>query len=197
MHQQTFFSILPFSGSFAKAIRIIALTFLIFLTAVFSAGAMGNSPNITFSGKNVSLKKVFDAIKKQTDYTVFYNYEVLEDAKKVDINVKDATVEQVLNLALKDQQLTYVIEDKMVGIYKKEPVKKQQPVKAPPPPINISGRVQNEKNEPVAGASVVIKGTNNGTTTNANGEFTLINVDPKARGTSQRSCAPSKLIDAN
>ncbi len=176
MHHRTFFSIPHFRGSLIRTLRIVKLTSIIFFAAMFSASATGHSQNITISAKNVSLKKIFDAIKKQTDYTVFYNYEVLEDASKVSIEVKDATVEQVLNLALKDQQLTYVIEDKMVGIYKKEAKKAAPLVKAPPPPINITGRVQNEKNEPIAGASVVIKGTSNGTTTNNNGEFSLVNV---------------------
>ena len=40
--------------------------------------------------------------------------------------------------------------------------------------------MQNEKNEPVAGASVMIKGTSTGTTTDSNGEFTLNNVNSGA-----------------
>jgi TonB-linked SusC/RagA family outer membrane protein len=180
MHQQAFFSI-PYLRSFTKTMRVVKLTSLIFFTTLFTASGSGQPQNITISVENASLKKIFDAIKKQTDYTVFYNYDILEDSRKVTIHVKEATVEQVLNLALKDQQLTYVIEDKMVGIYKLQREKNAKPVKAlPPPPININGRVQNEKNEPVAGASVMIKGTNNGTTTNNNGEFTLNNVSSTA-----------------
>ncbi|MGE5520014.1 MAG: SusC/RagA family TonB-linked outer membrane protein [Candidatus Dadabacteria bacterium] len=39
--------------------------------------------------------------------------------------------------------------------------------------ILVKGRILNEKNEPVVGASVIIKGTTNGTATNANGEFSI------------------------
>jgi TonB-linked SusC/RagA family outer membrane protein len=39
--------------------------------------------------------------------------------------------------------------------------------------IQVSGRITNEKNQPVEKASVVVKGTNNGTTTNENGEFRI------------------------
>ncbi|HEY0060407.1 MAG TPA: carboxypeptidase-like regulatory domain-containing protein, partial [Flavisolibacter sp.] len=39
--------------------------------------------------------------------------------------------------------------------------------------ITVRGRVTNETNQPVAGASVVVKGTTTGTTTNDNGQYEL------------------------
>jgi TonB-dependent starch-binding outer membrane protein SusC len=39
--------------------------------------------------------------------------------------------------------------------------------------ILVKGRITDEKNQPVISASVVLKGTNTGTTTNANGEFEI------------------------
>lgn len=39
--------------------------------------------------------------------------------------------------------------------------------------IAVKGRVTNERNQPIESASVVVKGTNNGTTTNSNGEYML------------------------
>lgn len=180
MHLRTFFSIPHLAGSFTTAARVIKLTALILLLGYFTAGANVKAQSITVSVTNVSLKKIFEEIKRQSDYTVFYNYDILEDAKKVTISVKEASVEQVLNLALKNQPLTYVIEDKMIAIYRKGTGSKQEVVITPPPPISISGRVHNEKNEPVAGASVMVKGTSTGTTTDSNGEFTLSNVSSDA-----------------
>ncbi len=43
--------------------------------------------------------------------------------------------------------------------------------------IKLSGKVTNQKNEPVAGASVLIEGTNTGTAANIEGRFTL-NLEP-------------------
>ncbi|RYF85325.1 MAG: SusC/RagA family protein, partial [Chitinophagaceae bacterium] len=39
--------------------------------------------------------------------------------------------------------------------------------------ITVRGRVTNENNQPVSGASVVVKGTTNGTTTNDNGQYQI------------------------
>ena len=49
----------------------------------------------------------------------------------------------------------------------------------------IKGRVTDEKGEPLIGASVTYKGTNIGTITNMNGEFSLIKKDDKKRLTAE------------
>lgn len=49
----------------------------------------------------------------------------------------------------------------------------------------IKGRVTDEKGEPIIGASVAYKGTNIGTITNMNGEFSLVKKDDKKRLTAQ------------
>jgi TonB-dependent SusC/RagA subfamily outer membrane receptor len=48
------------------------------------------------------------------------------------------------------------------------------------PPIDIQGRVVNEKGDPVEGVTVTVKGTKKATSTNVNGEFSLRTVDPDA-----------------
>jgi hypothetical protein len=54
-----------------------------------------------------------------------------------------------------------------------------------PPNNMIKGRVTDEKGEPLIGASVAYKGTNTGTITNINGEFSLVKKDDKKRLTAE------------
>jgi TonB-dependent SusC/RagA subfamily outer membrane receptor len=44
------------------------------------------------------------------------------------------------------------------------------------PPHTVSGVIKDTKNEPLSGVSIIVKGTTNGTTTNAEGKFTLTDV---------------------
>lgn len=48
-----------------------------------------------------------------------------------------------------------------------------------PPPIDIIGKVTNEKGEPLAGVSITIEGTKTGTTTNSEGQFVITVSDNK------------------
>ncbi|MBS1665334.1 MAG: SusC/RagA family TonB-linked outer membrane protein, partial [Bacteroidetes bacterium] len=142
-----------------------------------SAGVF--SQNITISGRNVSLQKIFSAINKQAGYMVFCDYSIIKDAKKVDISVKDASVQVVLDACLKDQSLSYEIVDKTIVIARAKVVAAPE-VTPPPPPIDVHGRITNEKGEAVPGATVAVKGSSKVTASNDNGEFDLRGVDDAA-----------------
>lgn len=158
------------------------LTTIIILAACLHTSAKGVAQQtITFSGKEVSLESVFSAIKKQTNYRFFFNTDMLSSATKVTLEVKNAQVEQVMNMALKDQPLTFTIKGRTIFVMKKqEEEKKSTQVERTGDPITVSGRVTDDQGQPLAGANVKVKGGNNGVTTDAQGRFTLNNVDPNA-----------------
>lgn len=160
------------------AMRVVKLIAIIVLGTCLHASAGVESQNITFSGKNVTLEKVFSAIYKQSGYLVFCDYSLIKEAKKVNIHVKDASVQAVMAECLKDQSLAYEIVDKTIIIERKKMTAEElAPV---PPPIDVHGRITNEKGEAIPGATVQVKGSSKVTATNDNGEFTLTGVDANA-----------------
>ena len=167
-------------GATKQLLRIMKLTAIILLTACLTASATGHS-QITISEKNVPLEKVFTEIRKQTGFYFFYEVELLKAAKPVTIDVKNASLQETLAECFKDQPLTYTIVNQTV-VVKQLTAKSlnEQTTSEPPPPIDVHGKIVNEKGEPVAGVSVQAKGTRIGTNTDANGEFTLKGIDEKS-----------------
>ena len=166
-----------------KTLRIMKLTAIILLSACLTASAKGDAQGITLSLKNAPLETVFKEIQKQAGFNFVYNNNLVQNAKLVDLEVSQATVEEVLKRCFKNQPLTYSIFDKTIVVKLKDPstsLRVTEEIPLPPPPIDIKGRVTNENGEPVDGASVTIKGTNRGTTTNADGYFELKGVDENA-----------------
>ncbi|OQP67606.1 SusC/RagA family TonB-linked outer membrane protein [Niastella populi] len=174
----------PLNRTATKIMRIMKLTVLLLTVAFLQVNANGYSQTITYSGKNVPLEKIFTVIKEQAGFGFIYFDEQLEGAKKVTINVKNATVENVLAICMKDQPYDYTIKAKTIFIInrqKKETADikvsaEQQKGKR----INISGRVTGEQGEPVAGATITVKGTDVATSTNDKGVFYLNDVDEDA-----------------
>lgn len=162
-----------------KLVRIMKLSIFLMIAACLTANAKGHSQPISLAMHNVPLQKVFKAIESQSGYQFLYTNRALSRAKHVNIMIKDASLQDVLTLCFKDQQLTYTIIEKTIVVkVKKEPDPKvtinDQSTEAPVPiPIPITGRVVDENNKPIAGASVTVKNTNIGTTTNDNGVFAL------------------------
>ncbi|MDO6435402.1 SusC/RagA family TonB-linked outer membrane protein [Flavitalea sp. BT771] len=158
------------------------MTTLLLLATCLQVSATAFSQSITFSGKNVPLETVFSAINKQSGYIVFCDYGLIKDAKKVTLHVRDASVESIMSACLRDQPLTYEIVGKTIVISRKQ-AGANNPGDSRlvmPPPMDITGRVTNEKGEGVPSATVAVKGTNKITVTNDNGEFELKGISSNA-----------------
>ena len=142
----------------------------------------GESQTVTLSFKEAPLQKVFSEIRKQTGYTFAYTDANLARARPVNINVNNIRIAEALELIFTNQPFTYIVIERVI-ILKPKTEKKTIPgenVFQVLQPIDIRGRVMNEKGEPVAGVSVQVKGTQSGTYTNGNGEFVLSKVSADA-----------------
>lgn len=165
-----------------KLLLIMKLTAIILLAACMAASANGFGQQITLSEKNAPLQSVFEKIEKQSGYTFAYTGSQLAKARRVTIQITNGTLEQVLQICFREQPFTYTIIDKTVVVKAKEPVAVQHTtIPLAPPPVDVKGRVTNESGEPVAYASVAVKGVKNkGTTTDDDGYFLLKGVDENA-----------------
>ena len=148
------------------------LTVILLLSACMTASANGYSQNITLTVSKAPLEKVFSEIRRQSGYEFLYTTKMLHQARKVDLNVKNSGVEEVLKICFKDQPFTYTIIGKTVilkpGQNLKEDVSKQE-AQAP-----VRGQVIDEKGDPVVGATVQIKGNKTRvTSTDENGRFSI------------------------
>lgn len=151
-----------------------------FLTVLFlNVSATGMSQTVSFSGKNAKLKSIFSAIRKQTGYVVFYENSLIKSAQPVTISMDNVSIEALLSASLKGQGLGYSITDKTISI-RKQPTPLLLPEPAEPPPAAISGRVTDEKGQPLPGVTVLVKGTQTGTTTDEKGEFKFTKIDDQA-----------------
>lgn len=158
-----------------KTMKLIAI---ILFAAGIQVSARGYS-QITLSETNAPLQKVFQKIQQQSGYDFVATYETLKEAGTVTVNVLNVSLQKALEVCLKGKPLTYVIIGKTVVVRAEEKSYYNtvnntialEPL--PPPPIEIHGRVVNQKGEPLQNASVLISGTKIGTTTDMEGRFTL------------------------
>jgi TonB-linked SusC/RagA family outer membrane protein len=161
------------TGPYSNLFRAMKLTVILLTVAFLNVQAAGFSQNVTLSGKNLSLKKVFGAIEEQTGYMVFYNQDVLTNAKPVSVSVKDMSLTSFLDVVLADLPVSYIIEGKT--IYLSQQKAAVQPPSLPPPG-DITGTVRSTSGELLAGVSIKLKRTNTGTITSQKGTFKLSDI---------------------
>lgn len=163
-----------------KALLTMKLTIFLITGALMNVSAAGLSQTVTFSGTNVPIKKVFAEVEKQTGFVFMYTKQVITDARPVSISVKDLPIHQLLQELFKTQPLEFNINGKsiFVSVKKEAPLSESLLPRAPanagtdlPPPVN--GIVRGNGNTPLQGASIKIKGSTKGTSTDAQGKFSI------------------------
>ena len=155
--------------------KILVMKLAIFLLTAALFQAHGNlvAQNVTLSGKSITLKQVFDAIEKQTDFVVFSNESFLKNAKPVSITVHNVPVTELLELVLKDQPLQYSIKFNTIYLSPRAEVKPIVPdlFQIPAPPLIIKGLLQSKGGELLSGASIRVKQSGHGAITDGRGVF--------------------------
>lgn len=160
-----------------KILRVTKFTMILMLTAVLQFNAMAFAQGrITLSRKNAPLEKILNEIKSQSGYDIFFIRKDLKLAKPVNIEVKEASLEDALLQVFANQSLEYTIAAKTIVVQEKK-VTTPSAVKAN---INVTGKVVDEKGMGIPGATVKVKGTTQGGITDSDGQFKLANVDEKA-----------------
>ncbi|MBL7740936.1 MAG: SusC/RagA family TonB-linked outer membrane protein [Chitinophagaceae bacterium] len=141
--------------------------FILFFTLNVSANGFGQN-KISIRVKKAEIAGILSSIEKQTNYRFLYNNNLQDIREKVSLNVKEATLDEVLDLMLQKTRLLYQMMENNLVVIKEDP---NAPVSAPE--VIVRGKVTGEGGAPLAGASVQVKGSTTGTTTDNNGNFSL------------------------
>lgn len=156
----------------SKVFLAMKLTVLLLLAACLQVSAHVEAQSITFSGSNISLERVFKEVRKQTGYEFLYNTAVLEKAREIDLKFRHTPLKKALEKVFKDQPFTYTIVGQTIVVRKKD----DRPGQALEKLVltEIQGTiVDSSTGAPLAGVTVKVKGSTIGTTTDANGRFSL------------------------
>ncbi|HEX6430468.1 MAG TPA: SusC/RagA family TonB-linked outer membrane protein, partial [Niastella sp.] len=161
------------AGSHMQKLMSMKLTIALMLLTSVQVFAVGSdAQTVTISKKNIPLQEVFRHINRQTGLDFVYDMKVVQRAGKVDLNVKNMDVGEVLKLCFANQPFTFVRLGETIVI--KEKVPEVEKI-APPPPalIKIKGLIKNERGEPLAGVTISNKARNISVASHENGEFTI------------------------
>ncbi len=137
------------------------------LAFVLHASAKGfGQKKISIQVKNTDISAILANIEQKSDYRFLYNNNLTAIRQKTSLNVHDAEIKDVLDQLLKNTGLAYqLMENNLVVI--------KEGAGAVFDEITIKGKVTNEAGSPMTGVSVQVKGGARGTTTDAEGNYTI------------------------
>lgn len=151
-----------------KTLRAMKLiTLLIFCGVMQMHAAVYSQNTFTMSESNTTVREILKKIEKSSNYTVFYRNDQVNLNNKVSVIAENSTIESVMKQVLRDQPLTFEVVDNNMVVIKS--IGDKNALRDYP----VTGTITDDKGEPLIGASVLIKGTTRGASTDIDGKFVL------------------------
>jgi TonB-linked SusC/RagA family outer membrane protein len=159
---------------FYQILRKMKLTLLFFFLALLNsiaANSYSQSMRLTLKVENVRIEDLLNRIEDQSKFRFFYTDEVNLE-KRVTIDSSDETIDNLLNKIFLNTGIQYEITDRQI-ILKNMTYSTEFSIQEKK---SVSGKVTDSSGSPLPGVSVVIKGTTNGTTTDADGNYSMVSL---------------------
>ncbi|KAA8476396.1 TonB-linked SusC/RagA family outer membrane protein [Arcticibacter tournemirensis] len=159
-------NVLPCSAVRRIFLRAMKLTTFFIFCGVMQIHAAGYSQSsFTLNEPNTTVGNVLKKIEKTSGYTIFYRQDQVNLRQKVHVVAENGSLQSVMKQVLQGQPLDFEILNDIVIIKPADSDVGQQEI--------ISGTISDPGGEPLIGASVIVKGTTNGASTDAGGKFVL------------------------
>ncbi len=160
------------SGKTKKWRRIMRLTLFLIVGLLFSASASSYSQNtrLDIKLKNGTVTDLMKYVEDNSEFVFLYKNEDVDMKKKLDVELEDATIQEVLETAFRKQNLEWDVYDRQIVLRKGAVSERLQPAQ---PQRTVTGTVTDQSGQPLPGVTVLVKGTTIGTVTNFDGNFNL------------------------
>jgi TonB-dependent starch-binding outer membrane protein SusC len=159
-----------------KTLFIMKLSFLLLVFSCLTLSAettTGQNQSVTLKVENATILDVFRKIEESSNFGFFFKNDQLDLEKRYSLNVKDASLEEILKKILDENGYEYQIVGENVVVIRKD--SKEGTVQQQEKSI-VSGTVTDQGGLPIPGVSVLVKGTTTGTITDIDGHFELENI---------------------
>lgn len=152
-----------------KILRFLMKTFmLLFCTSVFSFSSSNifsqDAKIVIDHDKIATVDEVFDILREQTEYTFIYQEDMFKNFPKVSLKKGVYKANDLLKKSLAINSLTFDFEDKKRIIINNKTNRQER---------EITGTITDENGIAMAGATVVVKGTNKGVVTDFDGKYSI------------------------
>lgn len=148
--------------------------------ALFSSISVSYGENAQADTTTITAKQVMDHLKKQTGKNFFYSNTSINTSKQVTIDLKNSSVDEILNALSEQLEVDVEVKDKIIVLTPAKQKAEKEPVAKPEKTEQqqkrtISGKVMDENGEGIISATITyrVNGLLQGTTTQIDGSFEL------------------------
>ena len=155
----------------------LTMRFLV-LSLILSIGVSwanyAQSALISIDAQNQTIAEILEAVEQQSEFSFIYDSKSVDTRRKLSVHAENKSIFDVLNQMFTGSDIAYAVINKKIVLRKDDEM-----LSLVQQGITITGTV-NEDGNPLPGVSVVVKGSNIGTATDADGRYQITVPDADA-----------------
>ena len=159
----------------ANIVKISFLLSVIMTLSSFAHTSIYSQEKISVNVENTEIINILDNIESTTDLRFFYDNDIYDFKKKITLSIDEVTIAKAISLIF-ENNIDFRLKQNVVILEKAKLLEKSNVVDTEQSEIEqriITGLVTDNLGSPLPGAAVVEVGTNNGTTSDFDGNFSI------------------------
>jgi len=161
--------------------KISVFLFLTGIISIYAGNSYSQTTRLSLDLRETTVGEVLTNIENQSEFCFLYSNKLVDVNRKVNLRVKNKHVRNILDRLFADTDVRYVVFDRQIILSPEEMLKKTiEQQNSPPQEIVVKGKVTEEDGNTLPGVNIFVKGTNQGTITDADGNYNIQVDDPNA-----------------
>lgn len=144
----------------------LLIVFLFICSVNLNASVFSQQKRMDVSFKETSVVEIFRHVRQVGQYTFMYDSDAMKRLPLVSIDLKDATILEIMDYCLKGSSFIYIVEDDLVIIRERQAKEEKKSV-------TLKGWVYDTGKAPLPGVTIKVAGLTVGTATDMKGWFSL------------------------
>ena len=157
-----------------RIMRISVFLLFICISQAWAVSGYSQQTRLTLKMESSRIVDVLDEIEDKSEFYFLFSKELVDVNKKININLEDKTIDEILSKILSGTDIKYQVENRQIVLTPSSVKTNLEQTKS------VSGKVTDSSGASLPGVSIVIKGTTIGTIADFDGNFNLPNVPADA-----------------
>ncbi len=155
------------SKKIPRTMKLFILFFACSLGLTYASETYAQKASVNLEMQDKTVKDVLKEIERQSGFGFFYNNSQINLNRRVSLNTRNSDIFKVLNQIFEGTNVGFYVLDKKIVLTTNAEKEVAQQASS----FKMTGKVTDTAGEPIIGATVIEKGTPNGTVTDLDGNF--------------------------
>ncbi len=155
--------------------KITVFCFFLSIVQVMAVDTYAQMTRISIKADQERLENVLGKIESESEFFFLYNKDLVDVEQKVSVDAQNETIKAILDQVFEGKDIAYTVFNRQIVLSNIDMINEMVAQQK-----SVSGTVTDQSGQPLPGVTVVVKGTTQGTVTNADGNYSLINIPGNA-----------------